>query len=71
SSLAAAMGRLAGLPGHRGQGARALLQEFLSLRNGLLSHDTFSGVFRLLDPAAFGRVFEAFLDDLGAAATRL
>jgi predicted transposase YbfD/YdcC len=32
----------------------------------LPSHDTFSRVFRLLDPAAFGRVFEAFLDDLGA-----
>ena len=31
------------------------------------SHDTFSRVFRLLDPAAFARSFEAFLDDLGAA----
>ena len=44
-----------------------LLREFLSLKNGLPSHDTFSRVFRLLDPAAFGRAFEAFLDDLGAA----
>ena len=44
-----------------------LLREFLSLRNGLPSHDTFSRVFRLLDPAAFARSFEAFLDDLGAA----
>src|SRR6476619_1394309 len=43
-----------------------LLREFLSLKNGLPSHDTFSRVFRLLDPAAFGRAFEAFLDDLGA-----
>ena len=43
-----------------------LLREFLSLENGLPSHDTFSRVLRLLDPAAFGRVFEAFLDDLGA-----
>jgi predicted transposase YbfD/YdcC len=43
-----------------------LLREFLSLRNGLPSHDTFSRVFRLLDPAAFARVFAAFLDDLGA-----
>ena len=42
-----------------------LLREFLSLDNGLPSHDTFSRLFRLLDPAAFGRVFEAFLDDLG------
>jgi predicted transposase YbfD/YdcC len=44
----------------------ALLREFLSLPNGLPSHDTFSRVFRLLDPQAFGRAFEAFLDDLGA-----
>lgn len=43
-----------------------LLREFLSLGNGLPSHDTFSRVFRLLDPAAFGRAFEAFLTDLGA-----
>jgi predicted transposase YbfD/YdcC len=44
-----------------------LLREFLSLKNGLPSHDTFSRVFRLLDPAAFARSFEAFLEDLGAA----
>lgn len=43
-----------------------LLREFLSLENGLPSHDTFSRVFRLLDPAAFGQAFGAFLDDLGA-----
>jgi predicted transposase YbfD/YdcC len=43
-----------------------LLREFLGLKGGLPSHDTFSRVFRLLDPAAFGRVFSAFLDDLGA-----
>ena len=43
-----------------------LLREFLRLQNGLPSHDTFSRVFRLLDPAAFGRAFEAFLADLGA-----
>lgn len=42
-----------------------LLREFLSLENGLPSHDTFSRVFRLLDPQAFGRAFEAFLTDLG------
>lgn len=38
-----------------------LLREFLRLENGLPSHDSFSRVFRLLDPAAF----EAFLSDLG------
>ncbi|MGC9458107.1 MAG: ISAs1 family transposase [Halothiobacillaceae bacterium] len=43
-----------------------LLREFLSLENGLPSHDTFSRVFRLLDPQAFGRAFDAFLTDLGA-----
>ena len=43
-----------------------LLREFLSLENGLPSHDTFSRIFRLLDPEAFGRAFEAFLTDLGA-----
>lgn len=42
-----------------------LLREFLSLENGLPSHDTFSRLFRLLDPEAFGRAFAAFLDDLG------
>lgn len=42
-----------------------LLREFLSLENGLPSHDTFSRVFRLLDPAAFGQAFAAFLTDLG------
>ena len=43
-----------------------LLREFLNLENGLPSHDTFSRVFRLLDPQAFGQAFGAFLDDLGA-----
>lgn len=43
-----------------------LLREFLRLENGLPSHDTFSRVFRLLEPEAFGRAFGAFLCDLGA-----
>jgi len=43
-----------------------LLRELLRLENRLPSHDTFSRVSRLLDPAAFGRAFEAFLADLGA-----
>jgi hypothetical protein len=42
------------------------VREFLGLEGGVPSHDTFSRVFRLLDPAAFGRAFEAFLADLGA-----
>ncbi len=43
-----------------------LLREFPSVENGFPSDDTFSRVFRLLDPATFGRAFEAFLTDLGA-----
>jgi predicted transposase YbfD/YdcC len=35
------------------------------LDNGLPSHDTFSRLFRLLDPAAFATAFSAFLDRLG------
>ncbi len=42
-----------------------LLREFLSLENGLPSHDTFSRLFRLPDPQAFGRAFGAVLEDLG------
>ncbi|SKB40073.1 transposase family protein, partial [Sphingopyxis flava] len=35
-----------------------LFREFLRLENGVPSHDTFSRIFRLLDPAAFARCFE-------------
>jgi predicted transposase YbfD/YdcC len=44
----------------------ALFREFLSLKNGLPSHDTFSRLFRLLDPAALSSCFARFLEDLGA-----
>src|SRR5664279_5992501 len=37
------------------------LREFLSLENGLPSHDTFSRLFRLLDPAKFGAAFQRFM----------
>ena len=47
------------------QDRERLLREFLCLENGLPSHDTFSRVFRLLDPGAFERAFSVFLDDLG------
>ena len=43
-----------------------LFREFLGLSGGLPSHDTFSRVFRLLDPAAFATCFRRFLEDLGA-----
>jgi hypothetical protein len=44
----------------------ALFRDFLQLAGGLPSHDTFSRLFRLLDPASFGRCFGRFLDGLGA-----
>lgn len=44
-----------------------LFREFLRLENGVPSHDTFSRIFRLLDPAAFAGCFGRFLDGLGAA----
>ena len=47
----------------------ALFREFLELPGGLPSHDTFSRVFRLLNPTAFARCFVSFLEDLGAEGT--
>lgn len=44
----------------------ALLREFLVLENGLPSHDTFSRLFRLLDPASLSAAFGRFLEALGA-----
>jgi predicted transposase YbfD/YdcC len=39
----------------------AFLREFLSLANGLPSHDTFSRVFRALEPEQFRRCFQGFM----------
>jgi predicted transposase YbfD/YdcC len=39
----------------------AFLREFLVLENGLPSHDTFSRVFRALEPAQFRRCFQDFM----------
>lgn len=39
----------------------AFLREFLSLEKGLPSHDTFSRVFRALEPEQFRRCFQAFM----------
>ncbi len=44
----------------------ALFAEFLELPGGLPSHDTFSRLFRLLDPQQFATCFARFLDELGA-----
>ena len=39
----------------------AFLREFLILEHGAPSHDTFSRVFRLLDPEQFGACFQRFM----------
>jgi predicted transposase YbfD/YdcC len=43
---------------------------FLSLRNGIPSHDTFNRVFAALCPAAFGECFMAWTQSLRAAVTQ-
>src|SRR4029079_7331077 len=43
-----------------GRSKEGLLREILSLGHGIPSHDTFSRVFRLLDPRAFEEVFRLF-----------
>lgn len=42
------------------------LRQFLRLENGLPSHDTFSRIFRLLDPQAFSACFTRFAEGLAA-----
>ncbi|WP_284047071.1 ISAs1 family transposase [Halomonas llamarensis] len=42
------------------------LHRFLSLPHGTPSHDTFSRVFRHLDPQAFHSAFLAFMADVAA-----
>jgi predicted transposase YbfD/YdcC len=44
-----------------GSAKQALLRQFLRLEHGIPSHDTFSRVFRLLDPQAFEPVFRRFM----------
>ncbi|WNK19134.1 ISAs1 family transposase [Halomonas piscis] len=44
-----------------GQSKEAFLRRFLSLPHGIPSHDTFSRVFRHLDPAAFHDHFLSFM----------
>lgn len=45
---------------------RDFLATFLPLRHGTPSHDTFSRVFRLLNPAAFERWFLSFMQQFAA-----
>ncbi len=44
-----------------GQSKEPLLRQFLRLEHGIPSHDTFSRVFRALDPEAFERIFQKFM----------
>ena len=57
-----------------GRSKEGLLREMLPLRHGIPSHDTFSRVFRLLDPEAFGAAFRrftaGFAERLGGSADR-
>ena len=39
------------------------LRGFLTLEHGVPSHDTFSRIFRLMDPEAFGQAFQRFMAD--------
>ncbi|MEI9888508.1 MAG: ISAs1 family transposase [Rhizomicrobium sp.] len=51
-----------------GLAKEALLRSILTLEHGIPSHDTFSRVFRLLDPKAFEAAFGRFMEAFGAAA---
>src|SRR4051812_20501212 len=44
-----------------GQAKEPFLRQFLPLEHGIPSHDTFSRVFRLLDPEQFHACFLAFM----------
>src|SRR5260370_6339714 len=39
----------------------SLLRQILDLEHGIPSHDTFSRLFRLLDPQAFAQIFRQFI----------
>jgi len=44
-----------------GREKEGLLRTVLELKNGIPSHDTFSRVFRMLDPKSFEKVFRRFM----------
>src|ERR1700752_1486468 len=51
-----------------GQAKEPLLRTILTLEHGIPSHDTFSRVFRMLDPKAFEQAFRRFMKALAAGA---
>jgi len=58
-----------------GRAKEPFLRRFLRLEGGIPSHDTFSRVFRLLDPdafeASFGRFVAAFAQEVGAGGSEV
>ena len=50
-----------------GRSKEALLRQFLQLEHGIPSHDTFSRVFRLLNPRAFEHHFRRFMAQFAKA----
>lgn len=50
-----------------GRAKQGLLRQVLRLEHGIPSHDTFSRVFRRLDPAAFEAAFRGFMAAFGRA----
>lgn len=50
-----------------GEAKRELLSQFIRLDHGVPSHDTFSRVFRLLDPTSFEKAFRSFTTAFAAA----
>ena len=48
-----------------------MLREFLKLEGGPPSHDTFSRIFRLLDPEQFHSAFQRFMAAFGATRARV
>ncbi len=51
-----------------GLAKEALLRDILTLEHGIPSHDTFSRVFRMLDPKAFETAFGRFMSAFAAGA---
>src|SRR5687767_13336913 len=51
-----------------GRAKEGLLRQILRLEHGIPSHDTFSRVFRVIDPDAFEAVFRQFMASFAEAA---
>jgi predicted transposase YbfD/YdcC len=56
---------------HWGQAQQAWLSEFLALKHGIPSHDTFGRVFAVLDPASLQQAFVSWMNALANLAEEL